>query len=146
MTNSTTKLVVSADIFIIPNGLTRLDSEWYTEKYPEYRAEYLKQQEELNLEPSTELVQVWVTNSDCENFDCKGHKGLLEAWKNKKSLNNYRFPSNLPTNLFEGKKEGDIVVIDTPEARVELKLNQLNYRYGSHGTFEDVLARLKSIS
>lgn len=137
------KVTVKANLQIIPNDFDVLNSDWNQQhEHSRKHSQHIRDMwNSLNLPKSEVAVDTWAykTPGTCDpmdNFSCHGNPELLEAWKDNKYLNNYKFPRVLPLELFEGKKEGDVVVIDTPEARVELTLNQSGHRYKNFGNGE----------
>ena len=114
----------NVDVFIIPNSACSVE-----EAKSNYPSEL---QSELFISDDERMVQMWVTNDECENWDC--HKNPFCHYG--------AFPSRFPASLFKGKKEGDVVDIVIGGATFHMKLAQTAYRYRSHGNFETVLASL----
>jgi len=150
--------VINADLFIIPNHAS-IAKEYILKRYESES----KQIADLNNIPfdvdQTNLVQVWSTDKKCDNMQCGTFHIVCDEYDYSCSL-----ISVLPRTLFEGYKENDIVtcvipvyvssyrksnedykssvVFDDKEqmlVQFNFSLKQLEYRYRSFGTFEDVL-------
>lgn len=79
-------------------------------------------------------VCVWITSPDCANW-IRG---------NNKIVREIGLTEMFPVKLFEGKKEGDVVVHKFDNVTLFLTLNQKGSRYGNCGNFEDLLFGLTS--
>lgn len=125
--------VIKAKVFIIPNALYSKANIWAeTEKEAtEIFDKFIKSQhQDIEVPMGTKYVQVWAYNKDCDNL-CRHHY-----------LNGEDLPEYLPVDLFDGKKEGDIVTFDSKWGKVELTLAQKGSRYERFGTFDSVLKTL----
>ena len=151
----------NASCFIIPNsaGVCN-DFLCSPDEYTEDMRAYCKLNG-LDIDPAnTKLIQVWWHSEEfgtdnmyrhgCYAVDCDGTE--------------YRWGINTPEymtyDMIKDCKEGDVISIKVPiwigtvdeyrkgnktidgTAELQLKLNQLNYRYGNHGRFEEVLRKV----
>ena len=139
---------IVGDIFIVPNpGFHVKELLPFAKETTIKRARLLAG---INLEEEDYLIEVWATSPQCDNWTSVygGFQSLFgvklpEDRSEKDYLIGY-FPKLLPVKLFKGKKEGDTIVLHCPEYNitVELTLNQLGYRYGRFGKFEEVLKKV----
>ncbi len=149
-------------MFIIPNSLQSWRSDLWMEPLskmedrPAKALNFKMRTEELRpfgIETKLDdiFVQVWI---HCDGSDNLTDHGLSD--RQIKEL----FPSSgqrivddpdgcvfapgfLPVRLLLNKKEGDTITLTTVDgADWEIKLNQLDYRYGHFGRFEEVLETL----
>jgi len=127
---------VKGDIFIVPNlamspsnyfGQARYN-EWLNEKVEETKNLFDMRTHDLTED---RMIQVWVTNSDSENWSDHGCNALPG-----------RFPSYIPAKWLEGLKEGDVLAIVANGVKIALRCRQTPYRYGRFGTFEEVFERV----
>ena len=81
-------------------------------------------------------VQIWVTSKENQNWS--DHKYQPEGVG---SL----FPTRLHYKILDGVKEGDTFCIEWGWRKVELTAKQLDYRYSSHGRFEEVFERVRGM-
>lgn len=154
---------MNAYVFIIPNSLVKAS----TCLEGETRALYKKVYDKLGLEknPDQMMVQVWISNTT-DSVDCAKSSGSLNKSRSNFESSSWQdqgvpyellddlqvsrnskfydqiFPNHLPVSLFIGKKEGDIVYLDLGSVQIKLHLAQKDFRYGNHGSFEEVLERL----
>lgn len=134
--------IIKGDIFIIPNHLR------------EWRKEFLfadELQKKLNtigvtINDGDTMVQVWCCDSTSKNwqdhYDCPVYTDMPEDIDSRDRL----FPGWFPVSLFEGKHEGDIVVLNYKGTTIELTLAQSKYRYNRFGEFQEVLTKLKWVA
>lgn len=127
---------IVGDIFIIPNHPLKLSSQkgyWEPRQYENFHKSV---HDVVDCPEDDTYLEVWCCTPDNPNSNWQCHYEMPDG----RNFTNY-----LPAKLFEGKKEGDKVVISTAWGEVELTLNQLNHRYGRFGTFEAVMERLKRL-
>ena len=150
----TMKTITNASMFIIPNSLQSPKTDMWEKPMAELseRSECLNfkmRKDELapwgiNVKLNDTFVQVWIHADGSDNLTDHGldDEMIDELWPNGEQAACYA-PGYLPISLFEGKKEGDTVTLTTTaEVKLDVKLEQLPYRYGHFGTFEEVLGRL----
>ena len=121
----------SGKLFIIPNGISRLEETMI----PDQRLV-------KKFGASTPMVQVWACNEDSENFCDHGMRGA-EVEEMVNDCYQGFFPVSLPVSMFDGKVEGDEVELSFNGNDFKLTLCQDEFRYKSHGHFHEVLANLK---
>lgn len=147
-----TEINMTADVFIIPNGIKTLKDFWVSSIQESY-AEFIKTVLELNPGHHEEeisklpLVQLWWVSTTggapSENIVCHGIKfpGHSKLYSTDTIM-----MEHLPTYLFDGKKEGDSLMIKIPVGddlilNVNATLRQRKYRYGNFGDFDELLQR-----
>lgn len=150
---------VNADLFIIPNEISRIGSF-----FKSYQVRYAKLCQDLfelngveyDLDDfdSEKLVEIWAVSREDLGSDNLGSHGFTMTIDGQEYY--CRFPSYLPVRLFSGKKEGEIISLIIPiegqgdenddhvslKMRFNLRLAQTEYRYRGFGKFEDLLAGL----
>ena len=157
---------VSAIVFVIPNTAPKIGDFIFGKGTKLELLELVNTICELNgLNFDVEkdhLVHVWIVSDE----KCCGEKNLhTENWyghgghikiDGKRYLCNAKGGCYLPSPLFVGHKEGDIINVKLPVnlygeddvdpqdavIEVELKLDQTHYRYRRFGAFEVVLKDL----
>lgn len=149
MSTSTTNATITGFVFIIPNHATRADSKyWFINPYKEYgeAVDYYGLPETWKPVGKDQLVQVWVTNDQVDNWACE----RLNTSKMFGKTIDYNaedwdegilaFPSHIPARVLIDLEEGDVISFDTPDGKhVELTCKQQGFRYRSFGNFEDAL-------
>lgn len=148
------KTITNASMFIIPNSLQSPKTDMWEKPMAELseRSECLNfkmRKDELapwgiDVKLDDTFVQVWIHADGSDNLTDHGldDEMIDELWPNGERAACYA-PGYLPISLFEGKKEGDTVTFTTTAGvKLDVKLEQLPYRYGHFGTFENVLSRL----
>lgn len=121
---------VKGIVFIVPNSLRGVKNVFNPEQI-EGKVKTISEKTGKEYDPQTTvLVEVWAADDQCDNWSC--HYKRVDGEEIK-------FPTYLPVDLFEGKKEGDTVTFKWGKYDIELTLNQLDYRYRSFGAFEKVL-------
>ena len=121
--------MITEDMFIIPNMPEDILFQ-IKESLPEMADNYIKRIENLIGNPvdiKESMVQIWVTSPDSDNWTDNGHPELKE-----------RFTKYLPASVLKDVKEGDVLHFNLENKQVELKANQLGYRYARFGKFEEV--------
>lgn len=119
-----------ADIFIVPNSIIRVRESDLERLVIQNRQELLD--EEFRPRIGDEMVQIWITDSENDNWS-----------DGSNPVNGMFFVNRLPMRLFEGHSEGETTYLPLADGRtVQLTLNQSDYRYRNHGSFEEVLQRL----
>ena len=151
---------LNADIFVIPNQAAKLSS--FFECVQEEKLVAANQIAELNgftFDPEKDyFIETWMVCAEhgCDNFadHCIHYKDDDGTYYTIGIEDRY-----LPSNLFVGKKEGDMITIKLPVwyvndaqfpersngrtvAEIQIKLNQSDYRYRRFGTFEEVLKKV----
>jgi len=126
---------------------------------------------EKNSDRYSEILDAYANNSGIKEFkDSKGlvrvhcescnlgigtlsdwAKEGIDAFVPRKSTavgewlalrDNYRFPSYLPIELFEGRKEGEVITFASKWGEVQLHLCQDKWQTGNELQFQQVLERL----
>ena len=166
ITTMETKKTIVGDIFIIPNSLAKPKSMMFEEaRYDLYR---MSKANNIKFTDDSKFVEVWFATPGNRDSNWRDHcfdgYAELEHWR---PIWNY-----LPIELFEGRKEGDVVTFNLPieswtaahpikgcdaqpagcdlpngvtvttNIKVSMTLAQLKYRYRRFGTFEEVLKQL----
>lgn len=152
---------ISGDVFIVPNKYSTLTVEskrWYNKNERLAKFEKLANLNNLeNFDPDiTKIVEIWVVVPEMtENLH---DHGIYLDNEQYRALDH----SIVPTELFEGKVEGDVVSIIIPlercfkvpsefglvqtrkqiNVKFNLRLAQREYRYRNFGNFEDVLRKV----
>ena len=109
----------------------------------------------INPQKEDNMIQVWITSENCDNWNDRfgGFQVNVlgqnkEYWSRINETKEDRllgyFPRLYPSQIFEGKHEGDKVMLHCPEYNVDIELtcNQLDYRYGKFGRFEEVFGQV----
>jgi hypothetical protein len=147
---------INCNIFIVPNSIHTFrnedvnDSLYGSRVYEQFATSFNYEKEWS----SEKFVQVWYVtpgSSDSNWFDhnVDGIEGLEHYAP---------ITDRLPVSLFEGKKEGDVILTkvvfrkhhfwkDTEEPKtkvleVALRMNNLGYRYSDRGPFEEAIKGL----
>lgn len=156
----------NSSLFIVPNSLMSKESDLWDVPLSPYSARLEKidfKMRTKELAPfgikttlDDTFVQVWIHCEGSDNLTDHGFdedqikelfpsKDLHELIEQDRHYSYSSAPGFLPIHLFEGKKEGDSITLTTEDGvEWSIKLEQLPYRYGHFGRFEDVLARLIS--
>ena len=142
------KKVIKGDAFIFPDSACKL-SEFSQQ---DWIVENLSRLAGIEVDENEWMIQLWIISEECGNWQdyFAGFQEILgireEDFRN--SCKSYRemrllgyFPRFFPSRIFEGKKEGDTIIIDCPEYKVliELTCKQLNYMYKNLGRFKKAL-------
>ena len=139
------KQVVEGNMFIVPNASEAIGSF----SQPEWQMEKLRRLLGLKVNYEEKVVQVWMYDQVCDNWNDQfgGFQKTAEVDFNSDIVSpttNERllgyFPRYIPAKLLEDKKEGDVVEFDCPEYGVKIKLTckQMESRYRRFGKFEEV--------
>lgn len=164
--NGTVK--INASVFIIPNSAARIkDLFEFDQEEKLHQMEEICKVNGLTFDPEKDyLIECWYHSKEynCDNMPdhnihCIGEDGC----RNRISFPYRRY---LPSNIFENHKEGDVINIKLPAilekfthyedndpedlqeeeidiiTDIKLELNQLDYRYGRFGPFENVLEKV----
>lgn len=153
-------IAINASMFIIPNSACKIE-----DLFDFVRAENLELMEkicELNgmkFDPENDyLIQTWYLSEElgCDNIP--DHCISVKIETGEKCTIGVE-GHYLPSNLFKGKKEGDIINVKLPVwvkvggyknpgpakdmvADFTIELAQLKYRYARFGRFEEVLEKV----
>jgi hypothetical protein len=155
--------LITGKIFIIPNPSFRLENNDFILASTRVSLESIYyQNSELNSNKvsieSTKWIQCWFCDSD-PNSNWQDHGiGILNSKLSKKDKSLYPWRLNtgyVPSWIFDGKSEGDVVTFKMPVRRLtgdgismtsiivlSVKLDQTNHRYAGFGRFEDVLKKV----
>jgi len=130
-------VVVTGDIFIVPNTAPRLG-----EVLSEFaRSAITADLAECGLKPAGRLVEVWYTSPDCGNWT--DHVwDLHPEFTGGREDGGVSSPGRLPEHVLWGVKEGDEIVLNFSGKELRLTAKQLNYRYRRFGKFEEVFEKL----
>jgi len=142
---------IKASAFIIPNPISEFKDFFESSK----EGIAIETKKFFNIIPNedTKFVEIWVTNQDCNNFSCHDWTDAFIDWEEYKELpkevrSDLRsFPAYFPLSIFDGINEGDTIIL-TPEfngvgkIQIEIKCQQLGFRYQSYGEFQDVIKYL----
>lgn len=146
--NITDKINLSGNIFIVPNALENSLKTMIESMY--------KRNNDTSEENAPLCVDTWIVIPMLtENLVSLG------IWVTDKDGNEYMIQpspasSLMPVEIFNGKREGDIVLVDLraevfpygdepnfiTEISLVLRLNQLDSRFRSFGSFEECLEKL----
>ena len=150
---------IDCEVFIVPNSIMCIDDKFAT--HPFHTQKALGIDHLYGTDFSEPCVQVWMTNKGMETEEIKGS----ENWQDHSTpygvfSNEIYFPNRLPVSLFEGKKEGDTIILTCNDVKensdeeivpstgtviLRIKLAQQKYRYRNFGTFEKCLGDLLCI-
>ena len=135
---------VNLSMFIVPNS-------GVNEKY---RLDFLRDNDiaeceriGIPLKGDEDVFQVWIHCPELGIDNCTDH-GLGKEIRKRLGLGEEErlcsAPGYVPFSQFEGKKEGETVTFTSPNGTiVNVKLEQLPYRYGRFGSFEEVFQKMK---
>jgi len=144
---------VKGHVFIVPNIAETFKS--YPEDSQDWLTQRISRMTGINPKKEDKMLQVWITSKECDNWN--DHFGGFqvnvlgqnkEYWSRINETKEDRllgyFPRLYPSQIFEGKHEGDKVMLHCPEYDVDIELtcNQLDYRYGKFGRFEEVFGQV----
>lgn len=152
--NGTQTLEATAELFIVPNALYSISDTSDYDTFAEKKLKLMNSISEasgLEAEDDPLMMQVWIVSEDLHTENLVDHYGYyFDSNGVKQPIGN--LPAQLPSQLFAGKKEGDIVTIVYPKGstwyneafdiRLEVTCKQLGYRYERFGSFEQVLKQL----
>ena len=138
----------TGEVFIIPNRLNRKD-EFLSESVQST----LQEMADINdiTEENSMFVECWIVSDELNTENLRDHGGHIN---DDDRINIHT--NHIPSTLFIGKKEDDIVTIKFPATlhdhannthdkitlEMKLTLSQLKYRYRNHGKFEECFERL----
>lgn len=90
------------------------------------------------------LIENWITGEGVSNWNDHQIPHAIQEELGMPSDQRHWFPSFLPERLFRGKKEGDVVTLRFARngnvVYLNIRLNQLGYRYADKGRYEEALA------
>ncbi len=145
---------VNADIFVIPNSAGKIENFIPFED----SLNEMKQICELNgygeFDKNDPLIQVWVCDNKCENYQNHYPKFTAEG-----KTYRYNLTSFIPYSILKNVKEGETIDLDLPvtgfhineddtESSIDtvisfkLTAKQTSYRYRRFGNFEEVVERV----
>jgi hypothetical protein len=157
--------ILNGNIFIIPNGSFHVNDLAFVTTNAKLQMEHVFWgNKELNHNDvsfnDTRWIECWWCDPTDTDSNWRDH-GIEELNKElphkEQMLSPWRLSTSyVPTWIFEGRKEGDIVTFKMPIQKVDtendltinsivkmsVKLAQKSYRYSSFGKFEEVLARV----
>ena len=88
-------------------------------------------------------IQIWTTSPGVDSWNNHGcPSDVLEECLCAKEGPERYFPETFPASIFAGLKEGEKITIKGYYAEFELIARQLDYRYRSHGNFEEVFNKV----
>lgn len=98
----------------------------------------------IDIPETDNMIPVWI-HSEFEN-NCTDH-GYSDEEINGLGLENQKHclyaPDHLPYSVLEDVQEGDVKTFKAPNGTlVHIKFEQLPYRYGRFGTFENILEKI----
>ena len=139
---------IYAGMFIIPNEISEF-------KYHHWQEDKRKRLQALGIEPNPDelMVQIWTSDNKeyltlpetpiglSDNWADHG-VGLSEVDPNINPLLERHWPTFWPASLFEGKKEGDEIILTAGEIEFHLVLVQTQARHSDYGKFEEALQLL----
>ena len=133
---------INLSVFIVPNSGTRHDlCLAHIKRSTKERLEWLG----IECKDNEVLYQTWVHCPEEKEDNCTDH-GYNDRQKHVLGLidENYAFaPHYMPADLFLNVKEGETKTFTAPNgAIVNVKFEQLPYRYRRFGRIEDVAQRL----
>lgn len=121
-------------VFIVPNPLIRLSECWDDGIAIRQDAEWFGVQ---NTNPDDLFVECWVV--DPQGGD---HSNLTDHRWTTGDGRDHLVPTYIPVSLLRNKREGETVEFSNELGQWRIELRQLPYRYGRHGSFEEVLGYL----
>ena len=131
---------VTGDVFIVPNHARRFGNATFESIINRYK----KVAEENGIEVTDDLkfVEVWIVCKNDIKTDNLCDHGAHVLCDGEEVVIHPRI-SNIPEELFQGKKEGDHISLKFTDEDIpfemDLRLCQKEYRYCRFGTFEEVL-------
>ena len=134
------KRIVKADMFIIPNGMREASSILDSER----RIKEFNKVTGMRMKRSDLLAEVWVTSNHELGDNWQDHQGWKEICGIEDTDYPNLFPLYFPVNILGAFEEGDIIRVSPigTDVIIELKCNQLGYRYRNFGRFEECLRDL----
>lgn len=132
---NTEKAIFNVDIFVIPNGIYNINSDW-NKNSPSNKWIEDKCSKVLGMKSeSGRYVQVWTVGHDCDNWSCS----CESCPANLQDEEGFRYPELMPIELFKDLKEGETKVVETDTLIINMTAKQLSYRYRRFGRFEEVM-------
>lgn len=137
--------VTNCTCFIIPNGADRFKACYSRDDY-EVQLKTLGISKPDDEEP---MFQTWFFSDANDNHTCHGWGEELCARfgigydPKHPTYMEYDAPSRMPYSVLKDVKEGDVKEFTAPSgAKIRVKFEQLPWRYGRHGRFEEVVNNL----
>lgn len=138
-------------MFIIPNKCSKVDFSSDDDIVKFNNGGILRVNEQYkNLGADTKFqfidgdtpIQVWITDDRKDNWQSHGlPHDLCKECAGDDQYDEYA-PSYIPARLLKGMKEGDTIDISFNGTTVTVTACQLDYRYRSFGSFEEVVAKM----
>lgn len=130
----------TASIFIIPNKMSVVSSDEFGFKGWNSKLGFYGFPE---IQDGDIPVQIWTTSPEIDSWNNHGiPEDLMETiglWPDSKKC---FFPELWPSSVFEGLKEGESITLSGNGFKIELTACQLDYRYKTHGSFEEVFLKV----
>lgn len=134
---NTEKKVFNVNIFIIPNELYNVYSDW-NKNNPGTKTIEGRCEKVLGLKSvSGKYIQIWTVGHDCDNWSCS----CEHCPANIEGDEEFRYPEFMPIELVRDLREGDTKTVVTDTMVINMTAKQLSYRYRSFGAFEEVMKR-----
>ena len=134
---NTEKKVFNVDIFIIPNEMYDINSDW-NKNNPSNKWIEDKCSKVLGMKSeSGKYIQIWTVGHDCDNWSCS----CDHCPANIEGDEGFRYPELIPIELVRDLKEGETKTVETGTMVINMTAKQLSYRYRSFGAFEEVMKR-----
>lgn len=139
-------------MFIIPNKCSKVDFST-TDSLAKYNTNVIirvnEQYKNLGTDAKFQFVdgdipiQIWIADDRKDNWQDHGlpHE-LCSANFDKEGPFGEYAPSYIPARLLKDMKEGDTIDISFNGTTVTVTACQLDYRYRSFGSFEEVVAKM----
>lgn len=162
VTRTNVTIEAAADVFIIPNRLSKLDPEYMAELDRIVNMKKIARANNLVFDyKADDIIQLWFTSDDLdsENLGDHGFRFYIEDDKYLVPPSESKILNYLPKKMFEGLREGETRTIlipmndaeiyncntgDEEKVDIELRLTitaaQSKYRYKNFGNFEDTLS------
>lgn len=146
--NGKVNIQFNGSVFIIPNHAGTVDGFVVSkDKYRKFMEDLCDLNSDQKFDPEDNLVQVWIHSEDLNCDNVTRHNPCVKH--NDKEYWLEPMAEYIPSSLLRGHKEGDTIQFTYPledeenvTATINMKLEQLPYRYGSFGSFEEVLDKV----
>lgn len=133
----------TANIFIIPNVHDVIDNSNHHEEAMRHWNRKLARFGLPEFKVGDYPIQIWTTSPGIDSWNNHGcpPEVLEECCCAQTGPGSY-FPETFPANIFAGLKEGETILLKGQYAEFEMTACQLDYRYKSHGRFEEVFNKV----
>lgn len=145
----------NAEMFIIPNSAGRV-TEFISKERAIREAQSICSSVGKDFDENDPLVQVWICSDDLDTENLCRHGATVEIEGEDYFLEYPEISEYIPLSIIKDLKEGEtatfgytnIATINNNDKNIKVdlmlnvKANQLDYRYSRFGTFESVLSKV----